>query len=271
MKVASNRVCISAKSDTGKARKQNEDAFLVCQDLMHQQWHPTEEPFGLSPLGCLLAVADGVGGSKAGQVASKLTVDTIKEQFSCLSIETRPGEKLAKELVVQAIQAAHQAIINHAHDHPTYKGMGTTIVLAWILENTALLAWRGDSRGYVYRPGKGLEIITQDHSLVWDYVRTGKLTVQQADRHPLSNILLRSLGNPKISQALPDMVQIALQPGDRLLLCSDGLNAMLTSQQIEQILSQAVAISQVSRQLIAAANSKGGKDNITVALLELLE
>lgn len=268
---ASIRVCISARSDKGRARKQNEDAFLVCQDLMHPQWHQAAEPTGLSPLGCLLLVADGVGGAKAGQVASQLAIDTIKEQFSCMSLEVAPGEQVAKKLVVKAIQAAHQAIINYSHAHPTCKGMGTTIILAWLLENTALLAWRGDSRGYVYRPGKDIELVTQDHSLVWDYVRVGKLTAQEAEQHPLSNILLRSLGNPKIRQALPDMVQISLQPGDRLLLCSDGLNAMLSSQQLQQILSQEVGLDQVSEQLIDAANSKGGKDNITVALLELLD
>jgi PPM family protein phosphatase len=149
--------------------------------------------------------------------------------------------------------------------------MGTTIILAWIVGRTALLAWRGDSRGYLYRPGKGIEMITQDHSLVWDYVKSGKLTPQEADVHPLSNILLRSLGNPKISQALPDTVWIDLQPGDRLLLCSDGLNSMVSTPDIERIVGQPIGISQINEQLIAAANTNGGEDNITVVLLEMLE
>jgi protein phosphatase len=148
--------------------------------------------------------------------------------------------------------------------------MGTTLVLAWITGRTAYLAWRGDSRGYLYRPGEGIRMLTEDHSLVWDYVKAGRLTPEEADVHPLSNIILKSLGNREVRDALPDIVVVPLRPGDRLLLCSDGLNNMLTTRDIAQIVGRpGTSLAEVNQQLIKAANGNGGHDNITVALMEL--
>ncbi len=263
-------ISISAATDTGKVREHNEDSFAACADLDRSQWAGGGERVPLSPAGSLLAVADGIGGALAGEVASRIAVETVQAYFSPAPFTEAPPEKEARAYLQRVVRAAHGAILDYGDTHPQCEGMGTTLILAWVTGRTAYLAWRGDSRGYLYRPGTGIRMLTEDHSLVWDYVKAGRLTPEEADVHPLSNIILKSLGNREVRDTLPDIVAVPLQPGDRLLLCSDGLNNMVSTREIARIVGHpGVPLPEINRQLIEAANANGGRDNITVALLEL--
>jgi|GEM_PF-2069213 len=266
---APHYVRLNALMDTGRVRDHNEDNFIVCPDLRENVWYVDEKPTPLSPLGCLLVVADGMGGANAGEVASELAVERVRHLFASLSLPGPPTEKQAREHLARAIHVAHEAIVAHAAAHPECEGMGTTIVMAWVLADKAVVAWCGDSRGYLYRPGEALRMVTRDHSLVWELVEAGQLSPDEADAHPKSNFITQNLGNPQAPPE-PDLAVVPLQPADRLLLCSDGLNNMLASPAIEKIVAQPKALDEVSRELIGAANEKGGKDNITVVLLEVM-
>jgi len=263
-------ISISAATDTGRVREHNEDSFAACTDLDRSQWADGGERVPLSPGGSVLAVADGIGGALAGEVASRIAVETVQAYFSPAPFTEVPSEKEARAYLQRVVRAAHRAILDYGETHPQCDGMGTTLILAWVTGRTAYIAWRGDSRGYLYRPGEGIRMLTEDHSLVWDYVKAGRLTPEEADVHPMSNIILKSLGNREVRDALPDIVAVPLQPGDRLLLCSDGLNNMVATRDIAQLVGgNGAPLAEVTRQLIGAANANGGRDNITVALLEL--
>ncbi len=266
----SDYVSLTALMDTGKVRDHNEDNFIVCPDLSKNNWYVDEKPVPLSPQGCLLVVADGMGGANAGEVASEISVESIKHFFSSLLLSKQPSEKQAKEYLAQAIYLAHEAIVAHARSHPQCEGMGTTIILAWVLNSKVILAWCGDSRAYLYRPNEGLRMLTRDHSLVWELVEAGQLSADEADFHPKSNFITQNLGNPG-NPPQPDLAVVSLQAFDRLLLCSDGLNNMLTSAAIEKIISQPKNLVETSKELVESANGNGGKDNITVVLLEVAE
>lgn len=263
-------VRLNALMDTGRVRDHNEDNFIVCPDLGQNTWYVDEKPVRLSPLGCLLVVADGMGGANAGEVASEIAVERVRHYFASQSLPPTPSEKQAGEHLTLAIHAAHEAIVAHAGAHPECEGMGTTIVMAWVLGGKAVVAWCGDSRGYLYRPGEALHMITRDHSLVWELVEAGQLSPDEADVHPKSNFITQNLGSAQ-NPPDPDLAVVSLQAADRLLLCSDGLNNMLASPAIEKIMAQPKALDELSRELIEAANQNGGKDNITVVLLEMME
>jgi protein phosphatase len=249
-------------------REGNEDSFLVCPDLSRSDWEPQPEPFALSGEGALLAVADGMGGANAGEVASAIATDAVKAFFLDPAAHADRPEG-AGETLVDAIFFAHQEIAAHARAHPECRGMGTTLLLVRVLEAKAYFAWSGDSRLYLYREGEGLRILSDDHSLVWELVLEGRLSPDEADTHPQSNIITQSLGAPGYPPK-PDMRVEPLRPGDKLLLCSDGLNAMATAQTIESILGQRLPPDVICTELIDEANRNGGYDNTTVILLEVL-
>jgi serine/threonine protein phosphatase PrpC len=265
-----NRVSISARTDVGQVRDHNEDNFIVCADVSAEKWYLDEKPFRLSPAGCLMVVADGMGGANAGEVASHIAVEQVKYFFSNQEPQALLTGNQETALLGQAILMAHRSIVAYAATHPACLGMGTTILVAWIKPWQAFVGWCGDSRGYLYRPKEGIKIITRDHSLVWEMVEAGQISPQEADVHPNSNIITQSLGDPK-SPPQPDFMALPLQPLDRLLLCSDGLNNMVGLEEIEQIFFQDKPLPEINQKLIEAANRNGGKDNITVVSLEVLE
>lgn len=261
---------LSALTDVGVVRSHNEDNFILCPDLSHQEWFLIENTIPLSQAGCLLVVADGMGGANAGEVASEIAVEHIKQFFIALSLQVAPSENQIKEYIKASILQAHQAIVSHAIQNPACEGMGTTIILAWVIPGKAFIGWCGDSRGYLFRPGEGLRIITSDHSLVWELVQAGRLSPEEADVHPDSNIITQSLGDPDHLPE-PGLLVQPLQASDKLLLCSDGLNNMVTSSEIAHLLTQSKSLAEINQVLIQAANQKGGKDNITVILLEVIQ
>lgn len=268
--VSKTRVNIQAITDVGMARTHNEDNFIVCPDLNEKRWYLSDQPAVLPTRGCLLVVADGMGGTNAGEIASEIAVETIKRSFDALDIGYFPQETEIQEQLQQAILAAHQAIVAAAAQNQEYAGMGTTIVAGWVLPHKAFFSWVGDSRAYRWRKNIGLQLLTDDHSLVWEWVKEGKLTPDEADVHPNSNIITQSLGDAG-RQPMPEFTSCSLQPGDRLLLCSDGLNNMVNHKAIAQLLESNGRLANACQELIRTANDAGGVDNVTIVALEVLK
>ena len=232
----------AGQTDTGRRRRQNEDAF-VC-----------EPP--------LFAVADGMGGAQAGELASRLAAAAIEE--GALAIQ---GE----ESVAGIVRTANARIFEHSVRDPTAAGMGTTATVAFVDEEaeTAAIAHVGDSRAYRYREG-ALEQLTTDHSLVGELVRTGRLTEAEAAVHPHRSVITRALGTEADVEV--DTRTIDLRAGDLVLICSDGLSAMVRDEEIVLLLEQTGADPHAAAEaLVAAANRAGGEDNVTVVLFELVE
>ena len=244
---------------TGRLRKHNEDCFVIIDVSASEQ----------EPLGTALLVADGMGGARAGEIASHIARTVVEDRFLMLH---RPFsshqdiEKYLKNLVLEA----HQQIMLQAEAHPEYSGMGTTVVLAWLVGTYMHVVWCGDSRCYEYPPHSSatLSPLTDDHSLVWQMVRAGELTPEEARVHEHSNVILQALGSSH-TQPVPSYVKKKLTPGKRILLCSDGLNGMLSDAQIQQHLEYEQDLPSMVQGLIDAANAAGGADNITVVLAEV--
>lgn len=243
-------------TDRGLRRAQNEDAFLVRDDLG------------------LYLVADGMGGHAAGEVAAAIAVREIEATVEA----TREHEdktwpegwqvklSLNANRLVQAILAAHRKVMATVESAIEYKGMGATVVAALLdlKQDTATVAHVGDSRAYLLR-GEELKLLTSDHSWVHEQVVAGLLSEEAARNHPLKNVVTRALGG--MQEPAVDFMEIKLADGDTLLLCSDGLNTMLEDGEIRQILVTSQGLGQAANRLVAAANERGGLDNITVVLV----
>lgn len=228
-------------SDTGRKRRQNEDAF-VC-----------EPP--------LFAIADGMGGAQAGEVASRLAAAAFEEGADAIR-----GE----EGVATVVRAANTRIFERAVHDPAVAGMGTTATVAVVDEHasTVTFAHVGDSRAYLYRNGM-LEQLTTDHSLVGELVRSGRLTEDEAAVHPHRSVITRALGTD--AEVEVDTLTLEVAPGDLVLLCSDGLSAMVRDEEIVRLLETTGGAPRAAAEaLVAAANEAGGEDNVTVVLFELV-
>ena len=225
------------RTDTGLIRKLNEDAA----------WYDEKR--------AIYAVADGMGGHQAGEVASGIAIEAVK---SMAQRERTPGVRALKEMV----RAAHNAIAAHAAAHSECAGMGTTLSVLWRGGNYAYIAHVGDSRIYRFREDK-LERITQDHSLVEELVRAGIISSEEARTHPRRNVITRALGTQGENE--PDLLVSDVQKGDVFLLCSDGLNSMIEDEAIEKTLREN-DLEHAADSLIAQALAAGGRDNVTVVL-----
>jgi serine/threonine protein phosphatase PrpC len=227
---------IGAKTDCGKVREQNEDSHGYRENLF--------------------VVADGMGGHRAGEVASAITVETIL------------GADLQPELIPalqQAVLAAHIAITERAVD-PHLNGMGTTVAVLAIETATAHYTHIGDSRIYLWRDGE-LQQLTDDHSLVAELVRNGELTREEARVHPKRSILTQALGGER-----PPVMQIHSIPvrvGDKFMLCTDGLTGMLDENEIQEIMARPEAPEDLAEKLVVKAIDKGGVDNISIIIVEI--
>jgi serine/threonine protein phosphatase PrpC len=223
----------------------------------------------------LYIVADGMGGHASGEVASQMAVETIMSFFR---MTTRDEEvtwpfKEEKNLrydenrLVTAIKFSNQRIYEAAAREARFKGMGTTIVTAFFTQGGAYLGHVGDSRGYRIRDGK-IEQITDDHSLLNDYIKANKLTPEEIENFPHKNVIVRALGMKDTVQV--DVNRLDPKAGDYYLLCSDGLSGMITDEQILEIVTTAKDLEKACEGLINGANANGGTDNITVALVQFL-
>lgn len=258
-------------------RPTNQDNFWICPNLSSYATtgtvtigsSSTEVP--LTEKGALLIVADGMGGMNAGEVASQLVIDSIKSTFSNLQSTSSSNTGAIKCFIKQAIIEADREIKTYAKSHLETQGMGSTIVLAWILDKTVYVGWCGDSRAYCYNAQNGLVRLTHDHSYVQDLVDNNKISEEDAFDHPDSNIITRSLGDSG-EKANPDVKEYPLHTGDIFLLCSDGLCGLLRDTEIEQIMSQnANSIGNCLNALWQHGSSIGWTDNTTIELVKIIE
>jgi PPM family protein phosphatase len=226
-------------TDPGRKRRRNEDAFVI------------DPP--------LFAVADGMGGARAGEVASRLAAAVFREFHE--------ADGLGAEARVSAIiQEANRRIYERAASDAQASGMGTTITAALVADDGLAIGHVGDSRAYRLRGGR-LEQLTSDHSLVADLVRSGRLTPEEADAHPQRSVITRALGtDPEVDV---DTFTVDAEPGDIFLICSDGLTTMLGDEEIHDLVVSVRDLEQAGKTLVKAANRAGGEDNITVVLFEL--
>jgi protein phosphatase len=230
----------TSKTDTGRQRRENEDCA-----------------FARAPL---FAVADGMGGAQAGEVAAKLAIDAFEQGLP----DTGPVE----ERLADRVREANRRIYELARAEHGHAGMGTTLTVAYLDDTHLAIAHVGDSRAYLYRDGE-LSRLTHDHSLVDELVRRGKLTEEQAAEHPQRSIITRALG-PEPSVEV-DTLSYPVRGGDLLLLCSDGLTSMVSEDRVAEVLASSQTLEEASDRLIAEANEAGGRDNITVVLFRLEE
>ncbi len=250
-------------------RDSNEDNYQIVADIATDRHGFTaNEELTLGSLGTLLVVCDGMGGMNAGEVASAIAVKTVKDAFATENI-TQEVLSQPEEFIVKAIQAADAAIKEHEKSDPETEGMGSTIVLVWLLNGKAYVGWCGDSRAYRYNAVSGLERLSHDHSYVQELVDAGSITEELAFFHPNNNIITRSLGDPR-GAALPDTKVFDIQQGDLFLLCSDGLCGCLQDNQIQEVIEQHHAtVSECRDALWAADEAAGWHDNVTTILAQI--
>lgn len=241
----------AAKTDLGRVRENNEDKY---------DWWDPEDPATLANRGRLYAVADGMGGHAAGQIASEMALKAFGQAFYSGSGGT------VEDALVRAVIQANAMVYDTARAIPSRSGMGCTLVAVAIVESDAVAAWAGDSRAYLIRGGTATRM-THDHSLVEEQVQLGILTPEQAAHHPHRNIITRSLG-PEPTVA-PDVVHYPLLSGDVLLLCSDGLSGVVSDEEIAEY-AVAGPPTFACKDLIDLANARGGPDNVTVAIIRVV-
>lgn len=266
---------IAAKTDVGRVRNNNEDNLQAASDLTTapMKWVNDME-CDLGDKGALLVVADGMGGMNAGEVASEIAINTIREFFSPDKITPQVLESKVgiESFMKRSIMEADANIKKAAHENPEHKGMGTTIVIAWLLDGKLYVAWCGDSRAYLFNTKNGLRQISKDHSYVQTLVDKGQITREDAFDYPDSNIITRCLCDSS-QKARPDIIAnpIDVCNGDIILLCTDGLSGMIRDHEIELILAESSDdLSVCSDKLIEAACEASGDDNITVALCKII-
>jgi protein phosphatase len=249
------RLRVGAATDTGRVRNLNEDAYASRAEKG------------------LFVVCDGMGGTPAGEVASLMAVETIVERLNEEEHETaaaRPagerGYMLQTSRLAEAVRRSNQFIFAQAQQDPRQAEMGTTVVGVWITHHVASVAHVGDSRAYLWHDDH-LEPLTRDHSLVEEQVRAGLLDRETSLRSEQRNILVRVLGRePEVEV---DVNEVPMQPGDYLLLCSDGLTRMVPEWTLAQAIFKLRDPQRICDYLIGAANRNGGADNITVVVVEV--
>jgi PPM family protein phosphatase len=226
-------------TDAGRKRRRNEDSFV------------REPP--------LFAVADGMGGAQAGEVASRLAAAAFREFHEADELE--PEERVAA-----IIQEANRRIYERARSDAQASGMGTTITAALVTGAGVAVGHVGDSRAYRVRRD-AIEQLTDDHSLVADLVRSGRITPEEADTHPQRSVITRALGTDLAVDV--DAFTVEAEPGDLFLLCSDGLTTMVDDEAILELIARSDTLEQASKALVKTANRAGGEDNVTVVLFSL--
>ena len=255
-------------------RPENEDNFQVAEDLtVSNTGFTTDKVFSLGSKGTLLLVCDGMGGMNAGEVASAVGVDTIKNLFApqLLTEDVLANDESICVYMKRAIVKADSQIKEEASKDAAKQGMGSTAVMAWLLGHKVYVAWCGDSRCYRYNAASGLEQLSHDHSYVQDLVDTGQLSAELAFDHPNKNIITRSLGDPR-GAAKPEAKVYNLNVGDVILLCSDGLSDSLRDREIEQSISRSLASVGACRDSLWTDSKQAGwHDNVTVVLAQVID
>jgi serine/threonine protein phosphatase PrpC len=229
-----------ALSDPGRRRRRNEDSYVVSPPLF--------------------AVADGMGGAQAGELASRLAVEAMGEE----------QESSGEERLAVLIREANRRVFARSHEDAAASGMGTTMTAALVGDDgTVTIGHVGDSRAYLLR-GDRIEQLTEDHSLVAELVRTGRLSAEEAETHPQRSVITRALGTDPDVEV--DVFTVQTEPGDLFMLCSDGLTTMVDDEEIRSTIGEGREdLGAAARELVGRANRGGGEDNITVIFFELEE
>ena len=232
-------------TDVGRKREINQDSVFA-----------SDKPIGNIPN--LFVVADGMGGHKAGDFASQYAVEVLEERI-------RGSEEMGPEAIItDAVKEVNRSIIEAAASDVSLNGMGTTLVVATIIEHTLYFANVGDSRLYLIRDE--IQQLSRDHSLVQEMVRLGGINPEEAKYHPDKNVITRAIGAKEDVEV--DFFQHRLQKGDTVLMCSDGLTDMLDDDEIFRIVKSGRDIVETAKELVEKANENGGKDNIGIVLVQ---
>jgi serine/threonine protein phosphatase PrpC len=235
-------------TDTGRARRNNEDAVA------------------LDEAGRIAVLADGMGGYNAGEVASQMASDRVRNELAARlrPLGEAPDETELKSALLDAVESANRAVYDAAMNTAEYAGMGTTLVVAVYRADKLWLGHIGDSRAYRLRNGH-LEQLTRDHSLLQEQIDAGLITAEQAAYSMHKNLVTRAVGVDELVEL--EIHDHPVEPGDLLLMCSDGLSDMLSDEQIAQLLRSNDSLPAAGAMLVQAANAAGGRDNIAVVLV----
>lgn len=235
-------------TDRGKKRQHNEDSVGIFTNKSGD---------------ILVVVADGMGGHRAGDVASMMTVDHLKAFWEDTTTVSSPDD--AEKWMIEHIKKINTLIFEHGSKHADCQGMGTTVEASICTNHFTTIGHIGDSRSYVLN-SNGFNQITEDHSLVNELVRSGQISKEDAEHHPRKNVLMRALGTEETIEV--DTKTIILEESDMLLLCSDGLSNKILEEEMDTILKEEVTLNEKATKLITLANDRGGEDNITLAIVE---
>jgi len=256
-------VQVFGRTDVGRTRDHNEDAFILADLTADVAAVPTEVRRTISGRkGSLFMVADGMGGAAAGEIASAMAVEAILGELrtSWIAGDTNDPESFVRA-IKQATKAANTQIHSYATAHPEYRGMGTTATIAGLLGDTLYLAQVGDSRAYIVRNGVAQQI-TKDQSLMQKLIEAGELTEEEAKLSERRNIILQALGPEPYVKV--DLTHQVVRRGDTLVLCSDGLSGQVTKDEIAMVVTDEPDVATACKLLVERANFAGGPDNITV-------
>jgi protein phosphatase len=268
------QVELHAKSDVGRVRRGNEDNFLLLDLAGARTWSGSdgaENPadmrqFAIGEQGLVLVVSDGMGGALAGDVASRMAIEAVRDVLMGENADgggCKPGSELV-DCLKQATMQANQNIHYKSLEDSRCSGMGATLTGAAIRDDKLDLVQVGDSRAYVMR-GEQIRLATKDQSLVQQLVDVGQISEEEAETHMFRNVILQALGAQ--TELTPATARIQIRQGDLLLLCSDGLSGKLRNEEIRQIVADSGAdLAAACQALVAEANHRGGEDNITVVL-----
>lgn len=234
-------------TDPGKVRTHNEDSVTIVKNINDE---------------ILLAVADGMGGHRGGEIASSIAINNVAKRFSEISSVGNKEDAIA--WIQDIVREANAAIYKYTAEHPESQGMGTTLVLAILTHNFLLFGNIGDSSGYVIK-NKKLHKITNDHTLVNLLVKSGELTEEAAKDHPRKNVLMKALGATTTVEMDVFDVETSVEG---ILLCSDGLTNMLEDDKIMKVLNEEHDVQTKLSKLILKSNNRGGTDNISIAYLD---
>jgi protein phosphatase len=258
IKMADLALHIEFLSHKGNVRANNEDNFVVFVPGKNTKTPPNIVES--SGNGLVMLVADGMGGANAGEVAADLAASFVIHKFQ----GKLPEKGNEGVFLTDIFKDAHAEIVRQSVLQQEWRGMGTTLVLIWIRDNSAHIVWCGDSRCYLFRHEQ-LRLLTSDHTVVNDYLKRGIITEEFAKKHPKRNILLQVLGDES-GMIRPEYFCTEAQPGDNFLLCSDGLNGMISDEEIEKICNEN---QNPAENLLAAALQAGGSDNVTIITCKL--
>jgi protein phosphatase len=258
-------VHVFGRTDVGRMREHNEDAFVVA-DLTrgNATLQPEVRIHTVGDRGSLFMVADGMGGAAAGEIASAMAIEAVlRELTEALTTADAPTEDAFATAIKRATATANAQIHAFALEHPEFRGMGTTATVAGVLGDSVYLAQVGDSRAYLVRDGVAQQI-TKDQSLMQKLIEAGELTEEEAEQSERRNIILQALG-PEANIKV-DLTAQQLRRGDRLVLCSDGLSGQVRTEEIAQVVTEEPDLMAACKRLIDRANEVGGPDNITVII-----